>query len=145
LKNTCNKNPKFIRFVFNKSLILYHLYVQNYLQKNNTHLFSNICYHPYSCTVYNIQSILNLAAEDDDGNASSLAKPLELDPLRKVYKEVKLKLEAAKSLHQLETIWLASAESLESIKKELPEKVYSSLVELVKEKRKLFEGDINNG
>lgn len=79
---------------------------------------------------YNIQSLLNLAAEDDDGNAANEAKPVEVkrqeQPSKQLWKTAKERTElfnaimselnATTNLDDLAAVWVSRTEHLNAIK-----------------------------
>lgn len=74
---------------------------------------------------YNIQSLLNLAAEDDDGNAANEAKPVEAKPKAlwktakertELYNDIMAELNATASLDDLAGIWVSRTEHLNALK-----------------------------
>lgn len=75
---------------------------------------------------YNIQTLLNLAAEDDDGNAANEAAPIKSVPAKysfkspkertALYTEIMLDLNNSKDLEDLQSIWISRTEDLNKLK-----------------------------
>jgi hypothetical protein len=68
---------------------------------------------------YNIQSLLNLAAEDDDGNAANDSTQIHFKTARertKVHNEIMDALNATTNLQDLQETWLSHTENLNRLK-----------------------------
>lgn len=96
---------------------------------------------------YNIQSLLNLAAEDDDGNAANNAKPLAAKPVKTFWKTAKEKTElfnaimaelnATANLDDLAATWVSRTEHLNALKASDAE-IFNSLEARKNEIKKAF-------
>lgn len=68
---------------------------------------------------YNTQALLNLAAEDDDGQAANNAPPIKdpAAPKRALYVAIMKEFEGLKDSYDLDSMWLARTDDLEIIRK----------------------------
>lgn len=94
-----------------------------------------------SCTYarrYNIQSLLNLAAEDDDGNAASNIKPTA-KAKKDRWAEIMKGFDDIKNSEDLSVYWVSITEDLKDIKFR-DEESYIKLYDRKEELKKLFGG-----
>jgi len=89
---------------------------------------------------YNIQSLLNLAAEDDDGNAANKAKPVKTESAASRNKRYEaLKLELSTSDDPAIT-WHQNKDAIAAFKEELGDDFYNQLIEVSKKRKdELFQ------
>jgi hypothetical protein len=90
---------------------------------------------------YNIQSLLNLAAEDDDGNAASNIKPTA-KAKKDRWTEIMKGFDDIKNSEDLSVYWVSITEDLKDIKFR-DEESYIKLYDRKEELKKLFNGFTN--
>ena len=101
---------------------------------------------------YNIQSLLNLAAEDDDGNAAQQSKPTAKQvygtatAMKKKYAEIVDAIEGALTHDQLKQVWTENTTHIKAISSfESGEEMYDQLVKIKDERKaKITEEEAHN-
>jgi hypothetical protein len=101
---------------------------------------------------YNIQSLLNLAAEDDDGNEAQKAKPAAKQvygtatAMKKKYAEIVDAIEGALTHDQLKQVWTENSTHIKAISSfEHGEMMYDQLVQIKDERKaKITEEEAHN-
>jgi hypothetical protein len=101
---------------------------------------------------YNIQSLLNLAAEDDDGNAANEAKPVKAEFVSPYWKTAKQRTElfnaimaelnATQDLEDLQVAWVGRTEHLNALKASDAE-IFNGLQTRKNEIKKQFQAIAN--
>lgn len=101
---------------------------------------------------YNIQSLLNLAAEDDDGNAAQQSKPTAKQvygtatAMKKKFAEIVDAIEGSLTHDQLKQVWTENSTHIKAISSfESGEEMYDQLVKIKDERKaKITEEEAHN-